>query len=80
MVGDSIIAWLENFLATYRAANVTNTVGRSLTNSSDVIWKPHVKRVYKVNSDAALDADHYVVGFGLVVHDFRGSVMATSAQ
>ncbi|KAK4850457.1 hypothetical protein QYF36_006927 [Acer negundo] len=55
---------------------IYEAVDRGVVVPRDVLWRPHVEGVYKVNSDAALDSANLMVGFGLVIRDFKGSVMA----
>ncbi|KAK1563230.1 hypothetical protein Q3G72_024427 [Acer saccharum] len=43
-------------------------------------WKPPDERGYKLNTDAAVDSVNGRVGFGIVIRDSAGSVLAASAQ
>ncbi|KAK3189168.1 hypothetical protein Dsin_028729 [Dipteronia sinensis] len=54
--------------------------GISVADSSPVVWKAPAEGIVKVNSDTTLDMNRCVVGFGLVIRDFMGMLLATSAQ
>ncbi|TXG68182.1 hypothetical protein EZV62_003117 [Acer yangbiense] len=77
---DSLLAWCESFLVAFWDANQVCLNGVSAANPSIVVWKPPVEGTIKINCDAALDMNRGVVGFGLVVRDFGGVVLASCVQ
>ncbi|KAK1587767.1 hypothetical protein Q3G72_016635 [Acer saccharum] len=70
----------ESFLVAFWDANQVCLNGVSATNPSIVVWKPLVEGTIKINCDAALDMNRGVLGFGLVVRDFRGVVLVSCVQ
>lgn len=44
-----------------------------------VVWKPPNHGIYKLNTDAGINKSGKCVGFGMVIHDSEGFVMATSS-
>ncbi|KAI9156288.1 hypothetical protein LWI28_003813 [Acer negundo] len=44
------------------------------------VWKPPAPGLYLINTDAALDMVGWLVGFGIVIQNFEGLVMACSSQ
>ncbi|KAK3218117.1 hypothetical protein Dsin_012087 [Dipteronia sinensis] len=76
---DSVLAWLENFLTSFIAANAAEDVPRNVLGSRDVLWRPPLEGTYKVNSDVTIDKDQLGVGIGLVIRDFQELVMVLNA-
>lgn len=67
-------------ISAYRTAMAKDTVvgafGAAQAPHGEVPWKPPPFKSYKVNQDAALDAQNGKMGFGYIVRDSTGMVDA----
>ncbi|KAK2640801.1 hypothetical protein Ddye_022564 [Dipteronia dyeriana] len=45
-----------------------------------MVWQPRCTSKYKLNTDAAIDADGKLMGFGTVICDSEGMIITTSSQ
>ncbi|KAK1583965.1 hypothetical protein Q3G72_028680 [Acer saccharum] len=55
--------------------------GQQLATQQNVVkWKPPQEGFYKINSNAVIDVMDNLVGVRLVIRDYEGQVMGTSAQ
>ncbi|KAK4858744.1 hypothetical protein QYF36_021301 [Acer negundo] len=58
---DSVCAWSENCMTNYRAAVDVGGNIRLGSRSMNVFWKPLPEGIFKINSDAAIDSERFVM-------------------
>ncbi|KAK2662640.1 hypothetical protein Ddye_001214 [Dipteronia dyeriana] len=74
-----VVVWSEAFVSDYRKANeVARQTGSQIPKN--VVWQPPCIGIYKLNTYATIDTDGKIVGFGAVIRDSKGMVIATSSQ
>ena len=64
----------EEFLEEYRNAQLVFTPSNE--NSSSCLWRTPLAEEFKLNFDAAIFADQHCSGFGAIIRNFAGEVMA----
>ncbi|KAK3188605.1 hypothetical protein Dsin_028166 [Dipteronia sinensis] len=74
-----VVEWATNFLADYKHCHV-GTINIGMVNRSNVVWPHPPPGYFKVNCDAAMDVKGGRIGFGLVIRDTTGFVLAASSQ
>ncbi|KAL5740749.1 hypothetical protein ACOSQ2_029929 [Xanthoceras sorbifolium] len=74
-----VVGWSKTFLGEFQAADVCNRadVARPATQ---VRWNPPAVGVLKLNVDAGVRFSAGLMGIGLVVRDWQGVVLGSSAQ
>jgi hypothetical protein len=66
-----------NSLEDFQKANTQDIVLRSpLQDDIPTLWRKPPPGIYKINWDAAVDKDHGRIGFGIIVRDHEGLVLA----
>ncbi|KAK2650926.1 hypothetical protein Ddye_018415 [Dipteronia dyeriana] len=74
-----VVLWSEAFVTDYKKANeVARQSGSQIPKN--VVWQPPCIGRYKLNTDAAIDYDGKIMGFGAVIRDSVWMVIATSSQ
>ncbi|KAK2662822.1 hypothetical protein Ddye_001396 [Dipteronia dyeriana] len=80
---DDMVSWAYSFLEDCKRARL---VGISCPDSSSISnelvakWTLHPTDIFKVNVDAAIQADNQLVGVSLIVRKSNGLVLVSSAQ
>ncbi|KAK3189665.1 hypothetical protein Dsin_029226 [Dipteronia sinensis] len=76
-----VINWSEVFLSDFHRATSSLQYMPSLNgNKLTCKWTPPSEGMYKVNCDTAVDRINSKVGFGIVIRNSKGEVMASCAQ
>ncbi|KAK3231603.1 hypothetical protein Dsin_003484 [Dipteronia sinensis] len=75
-----VFVWTKCFLLEYKECNMGVAKNRSMVSRRNVLWSPPSPGFFKVNCDAAIDVRGGRIGFGLVIRDSTGGVMASSSQ
>jgi len=52
---------------------------KKLTSKTQESWKPPLENIYKINSDGSFDSDKRTGGWGFVVRNVNGEVLAAGA-
>ncbi|KAK2641436.1 hypothetical protein Ddye_023199 [Dipteronia dyeriana] len=77
----NVVAWSTSFLAAYEAANDSVVDDqRCLGTIEEARWRPSTKLMYKINTNASIQAQSNCMGVGIVIRDRSGWVMGSSAQ
>ncbi|KAK3198084.1 hypothetical protein Dsin_021499 [Dipteronia sinensis] len=77
---DDVVRWSEAFLADFRSKEKRNMRGGVRSNVVITCWKPPECGDYKANCDAVVDRRGNCVGFGTVIRDSTGAVLASCSQ
>ncbi|KAK3226388.1 hypothetical protein Dsin_006250 [Dipteronia sinensis] len=75
-----VVEWSRNVVGGCQAPNAVRDRSLNFVLSKDCIWKAPELGVYKVNCNARVDVGSRRVGFGIVIRDGSGSVMASCSQ
>ncbi|KAK3194247.1 hypothetical protein Dsin_025557 [Dipteronia sinensis] len=75
-----VAPWAADFLIDYRRANdvMQENVGMCLVDGA--AWRPPDEGLFKMNTDAAINLATGRVGFGIVIRNIVGDVLASSSQ
>ncbi|KAK1552288.1 hypothetical protein Q3G72_013826 [Acer saccharum] len=78
---EEIFDWASCFIEEYQnsAVSPVNSCSR-ISGLNSLRWVPPLRDKFLLNSDAAVDGSRRMVGFGLVIRNFEGCVMASSSQ
>ncbi|KAK3230381.1 hypothetical protein Dsin_002262 [Dipteronia sinensis] len=74
-----VFEWAINYLGDFRNVNLTGGHGSSKQQMT-TFWKAPPAGVYKINTDAALSISNKTSGFGVVIRDCNGNVIASFYQ
>ncbi|KAK2637953.1 hypothetical protein Ddye_025748 [Dipteronia dyeriana] len=80
MLDDEIVLWSSSFLEDFRRANISPPLVRHGLVDEPIKRKPPVTGIFEVNTDATIDSKVWRVGFGIIISDCEGFVLASSAQ
>ncbi|KAK2649115.1 hypothetical protein Ddye_016604 [Dipteronia dyeriana] len=74
------LEWVYGFVADYHDANKKEMGQPGKRNFVSNYWRPSDVEWCKVNTDVAIRNDVMKMGFGIIIHDSNGVVMASSVQ
>ncbi|KAK2649623.1 hypothetical protein Ddye_017112 [Dipteronia dyeriana] len=80
---DEVVSWASSYLEDFKSARLVDTsclVSSSCSNELVTKWTLSPVDTFKVNVDAAIQADKQLVGVGLIVRQSNGLVLVASAQ
>ncbi|TXG57115.1 hypothetical protein EZV62_018428 [Acer yangbiense] len=75
-----VVPWAADFITDFRSATGVEKVFLGVNSIFGIAWRPPDERSYKMNTDAAIDSAFGRVGFGVIIRDHVGSVLASSSQ
>ncbi|KAK3230415.1 hypothetical protein Dsin_002296 [Dipteronia sinensis] len=75
-----VVAWARGFLAEFHDGQLLKDSMPPTSSFRDQKWTPPNPGMYKINCDAAIGSADRLVGFGIVIRDSEGFVMASSSQ
>ncbi|KAK2653785.1 hypothetical protein Ddye_013641 [Dipteronia dyeriana] len=70
-----VVVWSEAFVSDYSKANEVGRQTDSQIPKKNVVWQPPCIGRYQLNTNAAIDTDGKIVGFGAVIRDSEGMSM-----
>ncbi|KAM6548100.1 hypothetical protein CsatB_019776 [Cannabis sativa] len=82
----TLASFAVNYLTNFKAAKnkyheaTSNNAHTPKPADANPTWKPPTGRDLKLNVDATLDANHNIIGIGVVVRDSTSQVLATLAK
>ena len=74
-----MVDWACNFIGEFLSVNLVKNRLSAPSSPNSPIWIPPDPGIYKTNCDIAIDVAGCLVGFGPVIHDAKGFVMAASS-
>ncbi|KAK3217989.1 hypothetical protein Dsin_011959 [Dipteronia sinensis] len=80
MCNKEVVPCARAFQEEYLLANHALNAEVSDRRGNGPIWQPPYKGTYKINTDAALSVGDGIVGVGIIIRDYVGNVIASSAQ
>ncbi|KAL5810098.1 hypothetical protein ACOSQ4_026666 [Xanthoceras sorbifolium] len=75
-----VVSWAQVFLLDYQKASAVKESHAPIDRSAVRWLPPSTARLFKVNSDAAVDSSGFRIGFGIVIRVYRGFVVTASSQ
>lgn len=79
--------WILDYLESYRKANERNPraqIGSQpsmyLSSNTDECWKPPIRGVWKLNTDAACISSPPKTGMGMICRDSKGEIMVAAGR
>ncbi|KAK2647938.1 hypothetical protein Ddye_015427 [Dipteronia dyeriana] len=75
-----IVEWASGFISDFHNVCVARDRLPAFVINRNPIWIPHDLNIYKINCDAAINVASCLVGFGNIIRNSEGPVMASSSQ
>jgi hypothetical protein len=74
---NQVIREATNILSTFKRLTTTPADGNEITNvHRPVVWQAPPSGFYKASWDVAVDIKHGKMGFGAIISDYKGQVVA----
>ncbi|KAK2659344.1 hypothetical protein Ddye_005877 [Dipteronia dyeriana] len=77
---NDVVPWVEAYLIDSRKTSTEDVVLYKTPSRDVLLWDPPAVGMVKVNIDSTIDASRKRVGFGIIIRDSNGAVMALSSQ
>ncbi|KAK3193730.1 hypothetical protein Dsin_025040 [Dipteronia sinensis] len=77
---NDVVGWSRIYISDFQDSKHPQAIESNQQRVGTVIWKPLKLGMYKINTDATINQMCKKVGFGIVIQNTTGFVMACSSQ